>query len=82
MGLKYSIDGNQVCATDVHFKSLATCPAGFGDSLKEAFVDYYKSTKKLPIFRDCHSWELDWAFELGPAMALEEVESLHAESKL
>ena len=64
MGLKYSIDGNQVCATDVHFKCLATCSAGFGDSLKEAFIDYYKNTKEVPVLRDCHPWELDWALEL------------------
>jgi len=63
MGLKYSIDGNQVCATDVQFKCLATCSAGFGDSLKEAFIDYYKNTKEVPVLRDCHPWELDWALE-------------------
>ena len=64
MGLKYSIDGNQVCAVDAHFKCLAISPAGFGDSLKEAFVDYYRNTKNLPCLRDCHSWEIGWALKL------------------
>lgn len=64
MALNYSIDGNQVCATGVHFQSLATCHAGFGDSLKDAFLDYYRTKKEKPVLRDCRDWELPWADEI------------------
>lgn len=67
MALHYSIDGNKVCAVGANFTCLATCDAGFGNSLKEAFFDYYnKAGKNLPrnFINDCRSWELPWAEEL------------------
>jgi hypothetical protein len=66
MALNYSIDGNQVCATDAHFKCLATDHAGFGDSLKEAFLDFYRTQKTRPphFLSDCRSWELPWVDEI------------------
>ena len=60
MALKYLIDGNQVCAVAHDFKCLATDFAGFGDSLKEAFINYYITSKLTPKTNDCHSWELPW----------------------
>lgn len=42
--MKYSIDGNQVMCTNYTFKSLATCSAGFGDSLELAFLDLLKTS--------------------------------------
>ncbi len=66
MALNYSIDGNKVCATGVHFQCLATDHAGFGDSLKEAFIDYYRTLGKRPkhFLNDCRSWELPWVDEI------------------
>lgn len=62
--MKYFVDGNQVCCVSVHFKCLATCHAGFGDSLKDAFINYWLSKKEQPILRDLKEWELDWGIEL------------------
>ena len=62
--MKYSIDGNQVCCVGVHFKCLATCHAGFGDSLREAFMDYWTTARERPSLRDLKDWELPWANEL------------------
>lgn len=65
MALNYSIDGNQVCATGAHFQCLATCHAGFGDSLELAFKDYYKDpSRPLPLLRDCREWEKPWRSDL------------------
>ena len=62
--MKYSIDGNQVCCVDVHFKSLATCHTGFGDSLQDAFMDYWTTKKEKPVLRDLKEWELPWGIQL------------------
>ena len=66
MALSYSIDGDQVCATDIHFKCLATDHAGFGESLKEAFLDFYRNQETRPahFLQDCRPWELPWADEI------------------
>jgi hypothetical protein len=62
--MKYSIDGNQVCCVDVHFKCLATCHAGFGNSLRDAFIDYWDNKKEHLSLRDLKEWELPWANEI------------------
>lgn len=38
-GIKYSQDGNKICATFADFVDLATSPAGFGDTEEEAKAD-------------------------------------------
>ena len=63
--MKYSIDGNQVCCVDVHFQSLATCHAGFGDSLKDAFINYWTTKNQKPNPDDLKSWELPWLKKVG-----------------
>jgi len=63
MALYYSIDGNKVCAVGMGFQCLATCDAGFGGSLKEAFMDYYNRSHIAPVINDCRVWEMDWALE-------------------
>ena len=63
--MKYSIDGNQVCCVDVHFKCLATCHAGFGPSLEDAFIDYWTTKKQNPSLRDLEEWELPWVKRVG-----------------
>jgi hypothetical protein len=60
----YSIDGTQVCCVGVHFKCLATCHAGFGDSLKGAFMDYWTTKKENLVLRDLEEWELPWGIEM------------------
>jgi hypothetical protein len=65
--MKYSIDGNQVCCVDVHFKCLATCHAGFGDSLREAFINYWSTTREIQSLRDLEEWELPWVKERSKA---------------
>lgn len=64
----YSIDGNQVCAVDHGFKCLSTDHAGFGDSLKEAFLGYWrtliKGQKSIPDLRDLMKWEIAWVNEI------------------
>ena len=63
MGLIYSIDGNKVMAHSNNFKNLAVSNAGFGDSLKEAFFDFYKNSREIPSLKDVHPWEFEWAQE-------------------
>jgi len=58
----YSIDGNQVCRVGVNFTNLQECPAGFGDSLKDAFLDYLKSAPRTKAM-DLKEWELPWFYE-------------------
>lgn len=63
MSIRYSIDGNQVCATKHNFIDLQTSPAGFGDSLKQAFEDLMvrlERRNELPRLSDVKSWERDW----------------------
>ena len=64
--MDYSIDGNQVCAVEPGFRDLALDNAGFGDSLKEAFLDFYKEKGiRKPELIDCHPWEVEWIKEIG-----------------
>lgn len=56
--VEYSIDGNQVCATYSNFRDLQLDPAGFGDSLKEAFLDLL--AQEFPNRECLKSWELEW----------------------
>jgi len=58
----YLIDGNQVCRVGVHFRNLQESPAGFGDSLKEAFLDYLKNAPRTKAM-DLKPWELPWFYE-------------------
>ena len=61
--INYSIDGNQVCAVTSRFQNLQISPAGFGDSLKEAFESLMGELEKgndLPECRDLQEWEHDW----------------------
>ena len=81
MALKYLIDGNQVCAVAHDFKCLATDFAGFGDSLKEAFINYYITSKLTPKTNDCHSWELPWV-ALIRNEGMERVDSLTEVSQM
>ena len=64
----YSIDGNQVCVVEESFGDLQIDHAGFGDSLKDAFIDYWRTKsphrKLMPDLRDCKEWEIDWVFEI------------------
>lgn len=61
--IKYSIDGNQVCAVTSRFENLQKSPAGFGDSLKEAFknlMDDLCKINDLPDFASVKDWESEW----------------------
>ena len=61
--IKYSIDGNQVCAVTSRFQDLQKSPAGFGDSLKEAFLSLMAELHKgndLPDCRDLQDLEPAW----------------------
>jgi len=67
MKLNYSIDGNQVCATQPGFDCLGSSlrgHAGFGSSLKEAYLDYYRCPHQNLDLRDCRSWELEWGAQV------------------
>ena len=64
MALIYSIDGNQVCAVGEDFKDLQSSPAGFGDSLKEAFIDFHGGCGNKEV-KNPHKWEIPWAEELN-----------------
>lgn len=57
--MKYTIDGNQVCCMRHEHSNLAVDSAGFGDSLKEAFLDLIH---KAPITEsdDLTDWEGTW----------------------
>ena len=55
--LTYSIDGNQVCAVGPDFTDLQESDAGFGDSLRLAFEDYWKQNPDLELDKLC-KWEL------------------------
>ena len=62
--MKYSIGGNQVCCVASNFVDLQTSPAGFGDSLREAFIDYWKGIGEKPRKVDLKRWERPWVDEL------------------
>jgi len=57
--VRYSIDGNKVCCTYENFRNLAVDPAGFGDSLKEAFLDLIRQ-RELRKNNVLQSWESAW----------------------
>jgi len=61
--MKYTIDGNQVCCMQYGRENLATDHAGFGDSLREAFLDYCNGRHVLPKANELYSWEHDWLLE-------------------
>ena len=65
--INYAIDGNQVCATYSHFKCLAVDKAGFGDSLKEAFIDLVKDdhSSDRPGLMGLRNWEIPWMQEIS-----------------
>ena len=56
--VKYAIDGNQVCAVFDDFSNLQESPAGFGDSLKEAFLDLMRQPETGVV--KCKEWEKAW----------------------
>ena len=61
--INYSIDGNQVCAVKHNFQNLQISPAGFGDSLEDAFLALMKELSKrneLPELRSLQTWEAPW----------------------
>jgi len=62
--MNYQIDGNQVMATEHGFRNLKIDEAGFGDSLKEAFLHLARKPLHKPELRDLNSWEMDWYDEL------------------
>ena len=43
----------------MNFRNLPESPAGFGDSLKDAFLDYLKRVPKTKAM-DLKEWELPW----------------------
>jgi len=65
--IQYSIDGNQVCARFDDFINLQESPAGFGDSLKEAFLglltDIADDGTIFSIDEDLKEWEKPWSDE-------------------
>ena len=62
--MKYFIEGNQVAAVEHDFINLAESEAGFGDSLKEAFLDLARKPFHKPKQTDLKSWELEWFSEI------------------
>lgn len=61
--IKYSIDGNQVCAVTSRFKNLQESPVGFGNSLEEAFLELMlalENRRELPDVSSVEDWEQDW----------------------
>ena len=61
--MNYSIDGNQVCCTGPGFINLQESHAGFGDSLKEAFINYWDTQTTPPELPDLKDWERPWVNE-------------------
>lgn len=65
--IQYSIDGNQVCATFDNFINLQESPAGFGDSLKKAFLalltEIAENGTIFSINEDFKEWEKPWSYE-------------------
>lgn len=45
-GIKFSKDGDKVCATFADFVNLQESPAGFGDTEEEAKADLLKNAEK------------------------------------
>lgn len=62
--MNYSIDGNQVCAVEHGFRDLALDEAGFGDSLKDAFLDLARKPGYKPEVRNLKPWEYEWYDEI------------------
>jgi len=60
--MRYVIDGNQVCCTYHNFRNLQQDPAGFGDSLKDAFIDLIKQ-RPLKRHTELKPWEAVWVQE-------------------
>ena len=61
--IRYSIDGNQVCAVTCRFENLQKSPAGFGDSLREAFLALMaelERARELPDVASVEDWEQEW----------------------
>jgi len=63
--MKYTIDGDQVCCTNLDFIDLNYSHAGFGDSLKEAFINYWSTTPEKMKLNDLNDWELPWVDLIG-----------------
>lgn len=61
--MKYSIDGNKVCCTNNHFRNIVIDEAGFGDSLKEAFLDLINKPGYTVNKLILKSWEEKWLNE-------------------
>jgi len=62
--MNYSIDGNQVMCVGRHFVNIQESHAGFGDSLREAFINYWDTKKEVPLRSSLEVWELPWCDEL------------------
>lgn len=60
----YCIEGNQVCATRNDFKDLQASNAGYGDSLRESFIDLFNNLKEKPNLNNLREWELKWVKEI------------------
>ncbi len=50
--MQYFIEGNQVACVEYGFRNLAEDEAGFGDSLKEAFLDLARKPFHKPKARE------------------------------
>jgi len=62
--MQYFIEGNQVAAVEHDFRNLVEDGAGFGDSLKDAFLDLARKPFHKPKQIDLKSWELPWFDEI------------------
>ena len=63
--MKYGIDGNQTYAIDCDFIDLQVSHAGFGDTKKEAFLDYHRTLKSKSIdWSELEEFEIEWLPEI------------------
>lgn len=55
--LNYVVDGDKIMATEHDFINLQESPAGFGDTISEAFIDFCRNGR-VPEMAECATWEL------------------------
>ena len=67
--MNYGIDGNQVYCTYPNFRDLQQDQAGFGDSLKEAFIELMKR-KPVSTTNNLKSWEMKWFREYESSLRI------------
>jgi len=66
--MQYFKDGNKTCCVEIGFRNLQEDNAGFGDTKKEAFIDFCTGQGDVYKFkqptRNLNSNEMRWYMEL------------------